>query len=181
MTLPSPPSFVITSSKKLNCHSSTRLITSLPRCAASLIQQGFAHHRTCHQPVDMEDLGAYVDFPSPPNSMYYVYADSEPYSSESQSPNNSHVSFALDTLSTRDRPAVLTAVSSMTRIYRETAAPRADTRVRGTRTASLPTREIRKSLQPRGSARIATRTPRQPYCRYVAISVFPERQASQEN
>ncbi len=42
----------------------------------------------------MEDLGTYPDFPSPPNSMYYVYADSEPYLSESQSPNNSAVSFS---------------------------------------------------------------------------------------
>jgi len=37
----------------------------------------------------MEDLGNYVDFPSPPNSMYYVYGDGEQYLSESQSPNNS--------------------------------------------------------------------------------------------
>ncbi|KAG7288619.1 hypothetical protein NEMBOFW57_004973 [Staphylotrichum longicolle] len=37
----------------------------------------------------MEDLGTYVDFPSPPNSMYYVYGESEQYLSESQSPNNS--------------------------------------------------------------------------------------------
>ncbi len=40
----------------------------------------------------MEDMGSYVDFPSPPNSMYYVYGDNEQYSSESQSPNNSAVS-----------------------------------------------------------------------------------------
>ncbi|KAK3301293.1 uncharacterized protein B0H64DRAFT_34883 [Chaetomium fimeti] len=37
----------------------------------------------------MEDLGNFADFPSPPNSMYYVYGDHEPYMSESQSPNNS--------------------------------------------------------------------------------------------
>jgi len=37
----------------------------------------------------MEDLGTYVDFPSPPGSMYYVYGESEQYLSESQSPNNS--------------------------------------------------------------------------------------------
>ncbi|KAK4033431.1 hypothetical protein C8A01DRAFT_40126 [Parachaetomium inaequale] len=37
----------------------------------------------------MEDLGTFVDFPSPPNSMYYVYGDAEQYLSESQSPNNS--------------------------------------------------------------------------------------------
>ncbi|KAK4244921.1 hypothetical protein C7999DRAFT_16847 [Corynascus novoguineensis] len=36
----------------------------------------------------MEDLGHYVDFPTPPNSMYYVYGDGEQYLSESQSPNN---------------------------------------------------------------------------------------------
>lgn len=40
----------------------------------------------------MEDMGSYVDFPSPPSSMYYVYGDNEQYSSESQSPNNSAVS-----------------------------------------------------------------------------------------
>jgi len=37
----------------------------------------------------MGDLGNFADFPSPPNSMYYVYGDHEPYLSESQSPNNS--------------------------------------------------------------------------------------------
>ncbi|KAK4156251.1 hypothetical protein C8A00DRAFT_41218 [Chaetomidium leptoderma] len=37
----------------------------------------------------METIGNFVDFPSPPNSMYYVYGDSEQYLSESQSPNNS--------------------------------------------------------------------------------------------
>ncbi len=42
----------------------------------------------------MEDLGTYVDFPSPPGSMYYVYGESEQYLSESQSPNNSAVSFS---------------------------------------------------------------------------------------
>lgn len=46
----------------------------------------------------MEDLGTYVDFPSPPNSMYYVYGESEQYLSESQSPNNS----AYDTNSAGD-------------------------------------------------------------------------------
>ncbi|KAL2167621.1 hypothetical protein VTG60DRAFT_1057 [Thermothelomyces hinnuleus] len=37
----------------------------------------------------MGDLGHYVDFPSPPNSMSYVYGDGDQYLSESQSPNNS--------------------------------------------------------------------------------------------
>ncbi|KAH6631027.1 hypothetical protein B0J18DRAFT_408176 [Chaetomium sp. MPI-SDFR-AT-0129] len=38
----------------------------------------------------MEVLGDFVDFPSPPPSMYYVYGEQEPYLSESsQSPNNS--------------------------------------------------------------------------------------------
>ena len=41
----------------------------------------------------MEDLGHYVGFPLPPNSMYYVYGDNDQYLSESQSPNNSAVSF----------------------------------------------------------------------------------------
>ncbi|KAL2173217.1 uncharacterized protein P884DRAFT_281199 [Thermothelomyces heterothallicus CBS 202.75] len=36
----------------------------------------------------MGDVGHYVDFPSPPNSMYYVYGDGDQYLSESQSPNN---------------------------------------------------------------------------------------------
>ncbi|KAH6845080.1 hypothetical protein B0I37DRAFT_355591 [Chaetomium sp. MPI-CAGE-AT-0009] len=39
----------------------------------------------------MEGMGNFADFPSPPNSMYYVYGDHEPYLSESQSPNNSSV------------------------------------------------------------------------------------------
>jgi hypothetical protein len=41
----------------------------------------------------MENLGNFVDFPSPPESMYYLYGESEQYLSESQSPNNSTVSF----------------------------------------------------------------------------------------
>jgi hypothetical protein len=41
----------------------------------------------------MDDLGNFIDFPSPANSMYYVYADSEQYLSESQSPHNSTVSY----------------------------------------------------------------------------------------
>jgi hypothetical protein len=41
----------------------------------------------------MENLNNFVDFPSPPDSMYYLYGDNEQYLSESQSPNNSTVSF----------------------------------------------------------------------------------------
>ncbi|KAL2129886.1 hypothetical protein VTI74DRAFT_7178 [Chaetomium olivicolor] len=46
----------------------------------------------------MEDLSKFIDFPSPPNSMSYLYGDSEHYLSESQSPNNS----AYDTTSAGD-------------------------------------------------------------------------------
>jgi hypothetical protein len=41
----------------------------------------------------MDELGNFIDFPSPGNSMYYVYGDSEQYLSESQSPHNSTVSY----------------------------------------------------------------------------------------
>ncbi|KAK3309060.1 uncharacterized protein B0T15DRAFT_128129 [Chaetomium strumarium] len=37
----------------------------------------------------MEDLGNFVDFPSPPHSLYYAYGDSEPHASEFQSPSDS--------------------------------------------------------------------------------------------
>ncbi|KAL2159744.1 hypothetical protein VTH06DRAFT_2313 [Thermothelomyces fergusii] len=45
----------------------------------------------------MGDLGHYVDFPSPPNSMYYVYGDCEQNLSDSQSPNNSAYETATST------------------------------------------------------------------------------------
>jgi hypothetical protein len=37
----------------------------------------------------MEDIGNFVDFPSPPHSLYYAYGDSEPHPSEFQSPSDS--------------------------------------------------------------------------------------------
>ncbi|KAK4236435.1 AP-1-like transcription factor YAP1 [Achaetomium macrosporum] len=46
----------------------------------------------------MQDLGNFVDFPSPPSSLYYAYGDSEPHSSEFQSPSNS----VYDTTSAAD-------------------------------------------------------------------------------
>ena len=108
----------------------------------------------------MGDLGNFTDFPSPPNSMYYVYGDHEPYLSESQSPNNS----AVSVLSLLIRGAkVLIARFSMT-LPRETAG----TQVQGTRKENLRTHQSSKNQQPSGSERTATRTPLQPCCRYVA-------------
>lgn len=105
----------------------------------------------------MDDLGSFVDFPSPANSMYYAYGDSEPYLSESQSPNNSTVS---PPRTASRKPAILTTANPSTTQHQQDAA---DTPAPETRKASPPTHQTNKSQQqPSASAKTATKTPRQP-------------------
>lgn len=90
-----------TSSFRDHPHATAPLIRLIKTSPVHTRTQGYLHAHTPSSPSAflptsaMEELGTFVDFPSPPNSMYYVYGESEQYMSESQSPNTSVVSSPL--------------------------------------------------------------------------------------